>query len=468
MPITGNGTAQTGLGGPAGYGEMQVERSDDGALRIDISAVFAGGLNYFGTPVAATDLWVNTNGTLSFGAAFTAYPTLAPPPLAPAMIGVFWGDVDTRLRGEGLESGQIHVDVDPVADCVTVTWDMVGVYRRDTDSPNRFQVQLYDRGGGDFDIALRYERIEWTQGTAADDQGARVLLSSPRLVQSLIPAGLEGDPATLDTRLGNTGVTGLWVLQMRNGTMPGADVVTGLVRNGGTGNDTLSGANQNDYLNGNNGNDLLSGFVGNDTLEGGDGADTLNGGGGEDVIFGGATAADLRDVIYGGDGSDRIDAGAGQDEVWGGNGNDALGGGLGADTLIGNAGSDTLAGAGGSDLMFGNDGPDYLNGGFGYDRLNGGAGADSFFHFGVADHGSDWIQDYTASEGDLLIFGQAGARADQFQVNFTTTAEAGAAGVQEAFVIYRPTGQILWALVDGGSDTAINLQINGQVFDLLG
>ena len=34
-------------------------------------------------------------------------------------------------------------------------------------------------------------------------------------------------------------------------------------------------------------------------------------------------------------------------------------------------------------------------------------------------------------------------------------------------MIYRPTGQILWALVDGGGQGSINLQIGADVFDLL-
>ena len=65
------------------------------------------------------------------------------------------------------------------------------------------------------------------------------------------------------------------------------------------------------------------------------------------------------------------------------------------------------------------------------------------------------------------------ARAAQFQVNFTHTANketgerSGEDDVQEAFVIYRPTGQILWALVDGGGQDNINLQIGAEVFDLL-
>ncbi|WP_255455783.1 hypothetical protein [Ruegeria sp. PrR005] len=40
--------------------------------------------------------------------------------------------------------------------------------------------------------------------------------------------------------------------------------------------------------------------------------------------------------------------------------------------------------------------------------------------------------------------------------------------MQKAFVIYLPTGQIMWALVDGAGQGSINLQIGADVFDLLG
>lgn len=218
---------------------------------------------------------------------------------------------------------------------------------------------------------------------------------------------------------------------------------------------------------GEGGNDRLSGGTGADDLYGGDGADTLNAGSGDDFIFGGSTDADLRDLVFGGDGRDSVDGGAGNDELNGGNGNDTLIGGLGSDTIVGNADNDLLAGSGGGDIMSGNAGNDTLNGGFGFDRLNGGLGADSFFHQGVLDHGSDFVQDYNASEGDVLTVGIAGATASQFQVNRVFTPGAGSATVQEAFVIYRPTGQILWQLIDGGDDTQINLQIGGQLFDLV-
>ncbi|MEQ9696167.1 hypothetical protein WNE31_18405, partial [Shimia sp. SDUM112013] len=119
---------------------------------------------------------------------------------------------------------------------------------------------------------------------------------------------------------------------------------------------------------------------------------------------------------------------------------------------------DVLTGSAFGDVIFGGDGNDFINGGFGHDRVNGGAGADRFFHVGVPGHGSDWIQDYNAAEGDVLFFGNGAATASQFQINTADTANAGADGISESFVIYRPTGQIMWALVDGDAQTSINLQ----------
>jgi len=237
------------------------------------------------------------------------------------------------------------------------------------------------------------------------------------------------------------------------------------VLDGGAGNDLLVGGTGNDVLGGGDGNDLLVGFTGDDTLNGGPGADTLNGGEGDDFIFGGPDTGDLRDVIFAGEGNDSIDAGAGNDEVYGQDGNDTIAGGAGVDTLQGQNGDDVITGSNFSDLIFGNAGDDFVNGGFGSDRINGGSGADRFFHVGVEGHGSDWLQDYSFAEGDVLLYGGTATR-DQFQVNFTNT--AGDAGVAEAFVIFRPTDQILWALVDGAGEAEITLRLNGQEFDLLG
>jgi len=219
--------------------------------------------------------------------------------------------------------------------------------------------------------------------------------------------------------------------------------------------------------NGTAASEVLAGGAGNDLITGGNGTDTINGGTGNDTLNGGTGPSDLRDVIFGGDGNDVIDGGYGNDELNGGNGNDIIIGGFGADTLIGNEGNDQLSGGALGDVPFGGAGNDFLNGGFGFDRLNGGADADTFYHLGVADHGSDWVQDYDALEGDVLRIGLNNATRDQFQLNRANTANAGDADVDELFVIYRPTGQIIWALVDGNGQDAINLQIGADVFDLM-
>ncbi|MEY8841476.1 calcium-binding protein, partial [Cribrihabitans sp. XS_ASV171] len=205
-----------------------------------------------------------------------------------------------------------------------------------------------------------------------------------------------------------------------------------------------------------------------DFVFGMDGADQINGLGGDDSIQAGATEADLSDTVYGGAGDDTIDGGAGNDILNGMDGDDVLVGQTGTDTLVGHEGDDSLTGGAISDVLFGNAGDDFLNGGAGYDRLNGGSGADGFFHAGAMVHGSDWIQDYSAAEGDILVFGLAGATAEDFSVNFATTEGAGDGAVMEAFIGYQPTGQTLFALVDGAGETEINIRLaNGDVFDLL-
>ncbi|MDP2493029.1 FG-GAP-like repeat-containing protein [Shimia thalassica] len=250
------------------------------------------------------------------------------------------------------------------------------------------------------------------------------------------------------------------------------DSLSGVDLLGTVGADTLEGGARGDTLDGGDGNDVLRGKGGDDNLLGGDGVDTLVGGDGDDTLFGGTSEDDLRDVIYAGAGNDRIDGGYGNDELRGDAGNDTIAGGFGADTVIGGTGNDTLTGSAFADQIFGGDGNDFVNGGFGHDLLNGGAGADRFYHIGIADHGSDWVQDYDATEGDILQFGIASATRSQFQINTTHTATAagersGDDDTEEAFVIYRPTGQIMWALVDGAGQSSINLQIGGDVFDLL-
>ncbi len=305
---------------------------------------------------------------------------------------------------------------------------------------------------------IRYDGPAVNGIPAYDIGAAAVLYGGPQRL-----AALDAADGTTDGRLDLTHLS-----DSLSFTEPTPTPITSTPTSpiGSTGDDQLTGQAGNDDISGLEGNDRLDGAGGNDTLNGDDGNDTLIGGEGDDMLTGGTSAADLRDVIYGGPGNDVLDGGPGNDELRGDAGNDTITGGVGVDTIFGGDGDDVLTGQAWSDLIFGGNGDDFINGGFGYDRVNGGAGADRFFHLGVADHGSDWIQDYSAAEGDVLQFGSTATRS-QFQVNFTETTDAGTAGVEEAFVIYRPTGQILWALVDGAAQSEINLVISGVEYDLL-
>jgi len=326
-------------------------------------------------------------------------------------------------------------------------------------------------GTRDYDIGLV---LLAPDGTAQQDSPS--LLTANRLREQGMPYLLQGTDGTLllafyDERPPALGGRNEMRAVAIDAPLPSDETLRGDAGDntliGAAGNDDIAGAGGNDLLRGGRGADRLDGGEGNDTLYGGDGTDTLIGGTGDDLIFGGDSADDLRDVIYGGDGNDTAYGGAGNDEIRGDAGNDLLFGDTGADTLIGGAGNDTLNGGSLGDMLMGGDGDDFLNGGFGFDRLNGGAGADTFFHLGVFDHGSDWIQDYNAAEGDVLQFGNTQATRAQFQINQAFTPNAGSADVAEAFVIYRPTGQIIWALVDGAGQDSINLRIGGEVFDLM-
>lgn len=232
---------------------------------------------------------------------------------------------------------------------------------------------------------------------------------------------------------------------------------------GDAGNDTLSGSAGNDRLDGGagsdvtadgDGDDLHLGREGDDTLSGGEGNDTLNGGLGDDELqLGGGNdrgiGAEGDDRLVGGDGLDALSGGAGTDVLAGGAGNDALWGGTDNDTLSGDADDDRLSGEDGDDVLRGGDGNDIIAGGSGNDRLlgddgndrlvagagndvlqggadddelwgdagadlmTGGAGADRFvFARGM---GRDVITDFSAADGDSLVFTGIASRAGSLQ-----------------------------------------------------
>ncbi|MCX7568017.1 hypothetical protein OS189_16870 [Sulfitobacter sp. F26169L] len=452
-------------------------RNDDQFQSIDITSIFEDGITIAG--VNYTSMFVNNNGNVTFDAGLYSYtPEQIGGGTLNTIIAPYWGDVDTRTD----DGGFVYYTYDTVRDSIVVTWEDVGYYDQHSDRTNSFQLELIDRSGGDIEIIFRYEDIDWTTGDASngvDGLGgfvSRAGFSLGDILFELPTSGNQSAMRGLEDFPGNLGVRGVWQFLLEDGEIQGVgtdgdDTFTGTdgedVYLGDLGNDVINGGGGDDFLLGGAGDDILRGGDGNDQLSGGDGADTVNGDAGNDTLRGGDTDSDLRDVFYGGDGDDLIDAGFGNDQVYGGNGDDTITGGYGVDTLEGQAGNDVINGNVFSDLIFGGAGDDYINGGFGADRVNGGTGADVFFHLGIADHGSDWIQDFSAAAQDVLRVGLANATRDQFQINSAFTEGAGDADVADAFIIYRPTGQIMWALVDGMGESEINLQIAGETYDLM-
>ncbi len=143
--------------------------------------------------------------------------------------------------------------------------------------------------------------------------------------------------------------TGIETILLNGGSdsVDGSGDDSGLVFDGGDGDDTLGGGSDADALTGGSGDDSLLGNGGGDMLGGGDGSDLIDGG-------------DDNDTLTGGDGTDALLGGDGDDDLDGGADNDTLTGGDGADTMDGGAGDDVLN-VGAGDEAIGGDGDDVFN-----------------------------------------------------------------------------------------------------------
>jgi MYXO-CTERM domain-containing protein len=231
-----------GLGGPAGYGTNFLDYNDDGSSRvIDVSMSFRNGLRFFGRTYS--ELYVNNNGNITFGAGVAAYTPRPFPVAAQRMIAPWWGDVDTRGGGRPAMNG-VWWDIRPHQ--FTVTWDHVGYFSSHDDLQNSFQLILRPSpscGMGDFDVEFRYERCEWTSGDAS---GGRMgtCIGQPATctpAQAGFDAGDQRNFYTLPfsrtdevLRLcstSNVGEPGVWRFQIRGGELPcngsGTACVTG-------------------------------------------------------------------------------------------------------------------------------------------------------------------------------------------------------------------------------------------------
>ncbi len=197
-------------------------RGDDGdSVLVDLSSVFVDGLNFFGHNF--TDVYVNRNGNLTFGNALSTFTPSEMASLGFPMLAPYFADVDTRPA----DGGEVYWHLDADNRVFTVTWEEVGVFSMNTDKKATFQLQLYERnqGSGDFDIVFRYEKVEWTVGTASGNTHAVAGWTNGvdnmfQLPQSSDPAQLVELPATpgnYDPEGDGTFIDGLWVFEVRGG-----------------------------------------------------------------------------------------------------------------------------------------------------------------------------------------------------------------------------------------------------------
>ena len=169
----------SGLGGPAGYGEnsflgssLDAGNMDDGSIEVDITSVFSGGMNFFGT--SYDSIYINSNGLITVEGPNLTYngsdlSTLDEPAIAP-----FWTDIDIS-GGDASGSNNIYWDLDPANGTVTITWLDVEAYSNSVTGTNTFQVVLtaLEQWNDRHRVHLRghrvFERV-WSAGAGRRDR----------------------------------------------------------------------------------------------------------------------------------------------------------------------------------------------------------------------------------------------------------------------------------------------------------
>lgn len=382
----------SGLGGPAGYGEIRYE---PGAIidTFDVSAVFETDFLNNGRVLESGQLAVRSEGTAFFG------------PLNHLATNAFFNPYGGLFDdfGNGVYNmTPIWVDVDAAADKVTVTWEDALVFR--SSGRLSMQLELADLGNNQLGVTFRYgasdvERMK-IASTGVFGFGYRIDTNLSR----------EQELADFGDTPGNTGQPGIWEWVINVGPV-----------NGTNQNDHIRGTNQGETIYGLDGDDWIRGLFGSDIIDGGNGDDRLFGDRGDDRISGG----DGDDRIEGGRGNDHLNGGGGNNDIRGGNGDDVITAGAGRARIDGGFGADRVEFSDATqglvidlmaqgkndgaakgvrlysvehiittdfdDIVIGGtrrdeietgDGDDLIDGRGGYDTIDAGAGDDTVFYYG--------------------------------------------------------------------------------------
>jgi len=182
IPVDGTHTVVNfdgpGGSGPANHLDPCQRNDDDTTTAIALPFTF----DLFGTP--QNSVFINNNGNISFGAAFTTFTSTGFPINNFPMIAPFWADVDTRNP----LSGVVYYKLE--ANRLTVTWDHVGYYNSMADRVSTFQVIISDGTdplvGLGQNVCFCYGDMDWTTGDASSGVG-----------------GFGGTPATVGINAGD-------------------------------------------------------------------------------------------------------------------------------------------------------------------------------------------------------------------------------------------------------------------------
>ena len=227
---------------PTGWDANPVARGDDTFNQV-INLPFA--MNWLGTNY--TQIYLNMNGSVTFGNSFTTYtPTTPLGSLGRAIMAPFWADVDTRFTGSGqLYYSNLATGSVPTVNghsAVLVTWSNVMYYTGTTASQtttNTFQIVLVDRsdtGAGNFDLVYNYDKVVWDVGAVSGSQHARAgwatasgqsyeLPGSGSTTSTPFLDSASSSTSLIQNSLNSGGQLGRYVWQVRNGAPPNAPPV---------------------------------------------------------------------------------------------------------------------------------------------------------------------------------------------------------------------------------------------------
>ncbi len=147
------GAAVTNCVLPLDTSYIAVPRNDDGSFG-PIQLPF--GFELYDSTY--NQVWINTNGNLTFTDAYYEY-VAAGFPISMPMVAGFWADIDTR----NLTGGQIYYKL--TSSHLIVTWDRVGYYNQRVDRLNTFQIIIAALGdplvGTASNVKFNYGDVQW-------------------------------------------------------------------------------------------------------------------------------------------------------------------------------------------------------------------------------------------------------------------------------------------------------------------